>query len=480
MAAQSRTKSAGTVIDGERQCVESGSVSNGVGGVGGELQQRKREGYVSEGTAAAGAQLPNGHGGQGSSKTPSPPSQARKERHYENVVLRNGKVHPREPSASPTSRRDAPGREKKRRSGGSLKGRVSDSLSTSSFGSPPVIPERHYNITEVGSPTPPLPERCYTDSDIFMSPPTVPEQSFADSDISMAPPPLPEQHFTDSDVAMASPPSVPERLYESPSPSPPPLPTRCYSFSSSDTDHQGVKNGDLEQKDESRSPAANKQCDDVGRTAEDTPQSQRHPRVVQREVSQMGDEYALVEPAWKKGSKGRSSSLSERTLSDSSPPPPLPERTAESEQECTAAGEQDELRQDPIQPRPQQEREPQQEQIDPRYVDIDHDLMVERNEACHPGNSAQLTNQDPYNDSIAYAVVKLDRLVEEEARGRRERSSSSPSPLREIPAEPYQVPVSPRSTLTRDVSSFNTYEEIDAPDSNSQDTGRVAYVLTGK
>ena len=518
-AAQNRAKSADTVKEGENDEREfkSGSVSNGAGGVeaklqnrkregcvsGGveaKLQNRKREGCVSEGTAAASVQLPNGHSSKGSSKTPSPPSQSRTEWHYENVVLRNGKLHPREPSASPTSRRDAPGKQKKRKSEESLKGHVSDSQSTSSLESPPVIPERHYNIDEVGSATPPLPERRYTDSDMFMSPPPLPEQHFVDSDLSMVPPPLPEQHFTDSDiamvppplpeqhftdldVAMASPPSVPERLYDSLSPSPPPLPSRCYSFSSSDTDghQQGIKNGNLEQKDESRSPAANKPTATSG---EGTPQSQRHPRVVQREVSHMGDEYALVEPAWKRGSKGRSPSLSKRTLSDSSPPPPLPERTASGEQDLpehtATASVQDELKRDPDQPRPQKERELQQEQseVDPRYVDIDHDLLVERNKACHPGNNAQLTNQDPYSDSIAYAVVKLDGLVVEEA-GRRGRSSSSPSPLREMPAEPYEVPVSPHSTLTRDVSSSNTYEEIDAPESDSQDTGRVVYVLTG-
>ena len=110
-AAQNRAKSADTVKEGENDEREfkSGSVSNGAGGVEAKLQNRKREGCVSEGTAAASVQLPNGHSSKGSSKTPSPPSQSRTERHYENVVLRNGKLHPREPSASPTSRRDAPG-----------------------------------------------------------------------------------------------------------------------------------------------------------------------------------------------------------------------------------------------------------------------------------------------------------------------------------------------------------------------------------
>ena len=395
--AESTHPAKGGVASDIRERGESGVVSNGVD-VSGQQQEKGEEGILAS-ASTANLHLPNGHSGTGSPES-SPsynlPSHPPKGRHYENIVLKNGKPHPQKNTSSPTSKEDT----------------ASDSRSFSSLESPPAIPERRYCESEICSP----------------------------------PPPLPERHYADSDVSMTPPPPIPERFYESP-------------HSSSDTDiksptdqqqQEGDKNGDsgksgeafgisTQQEDGSHSS----QTEDDVKTAtsgEGTVQPPHQPRVVQRKVAPMGDEYALVEHTWKKGAKGRPASLSEGSTSDIS----LPENT-------TVSSEQDEQEQEQKQPPPQVSKTAHQ------YADIDHNRVV--------------SDEDPFSDPVAYAVVKLDQLVENKA----ERRTGSPLLLREIQPEPepYETPVpSPRSTLNRDMALSGPYEEVDFPDSSSQSSGK--------
>lgn len=372
---------------------EGGVMLNGVGSVVSGQQEKGEEGIVATASSAS-SHLPNGHSGTGSPKSspsynspPHPP----KEHHYENIVLKDGKPHPQKNTSSPTSEGDT----------------ASDPQSFSGPESPPAIPERRYCESEVCSP----------------------------------PPPLPERHYADSDVSMTPPPPIPERFYES----------------SSDTDiksltdqqqQEGDKNGDSSESGETFATGAQQedgshssQTEDDVKTAtsgEDTVQPLRQPRVVQRKVAPMGDEYALVERTWKKGTKGRPASLSEGSTSDVS----LPENT-------TVASEQDK--------QGQEQKEPSPQAANHQYADIDHNRVV--------------NDEDPFNDPVAYAVVKLDQLVENKV----ERRMGSPVLPREIQPEPepYETPVpSPRSTLNRDMAFSGPYEEVDFPDSTSQASGK--------
>lgn len=402
-ASQNRTESThpakGGVASDTRGRGESGVVLNGVNSVTSGIQEKREEGIVAS-RSPASLQLPNGHSKTGSPESfPSHglPSHPPKGHHYENVVLKDGKPHPQRNIPSPTS-----------------KGDTSYSQSFSSLESPPAIPERHYCESEICSP----------------------------------PPPLPERHYADSDVSMTPPPPIPERFYES-------------SLSSSDTDV--TSHNDQQQQEEGKSGGSSKSgevlatstqqqeeeslsghAEDDEKTAtsrEGTVQPPHQPRVVQRKVAPMGDEYALIEHAWKKGAKGRPASLSEGSTSDVS----LPENTTE-------ASQQDEQGQEQKQSLPKVS-----ETAGHQYADIDHDRLVRE--------------EDPFRDPVAYAVVKLDRLVESKAEGRAGSPLSSPMETQPEP-EPYETPIlSPRSTLNREMALSGPYEEIDFPDSTSEPSG---------
>lgn len=397
-ASQNRTESThpakGGVASDTRGHGESGVVLNGVSSVTSGPQEKREEGIVAS-RSPASSRLPNGHSKTGSPESlPSHglPSHPPKEHHYENVVLKDGKPHPQRNIPSPIS-----------------KGDTSYSQSFSSLESPPAIPERRY----------------------------------CESEICSSPPPLPERHYADSDVSMTPPPPIPERFYES-------------SLSSSDTDitshndqqqqEEEGKSGEIlatstqQQEEESLSGHA-KDGEKTATSGEGTVQPLHQPRVVQRKVAPMGDEYALIEHAWKKGTKGRPASLSEGSTSDVS----LPENTAEASQQDKQGQEQ------------KQSLPKVSETAGHQYADIDHDRLVKE--------------VDPFRDPVAYAVVKLDRLVESKAEGRAESPLSS---LRETQPEPepYETPVpSPRSTLNREMAFSGPYEEIDFPDSTSEPSG---------
>ena len=375
---------------------EGVAMLNGVSSVTSGPQEKKEEGMVVS-RFPASSHLPNGHSKTGSPESlPSHglPSHPPKGHHYENVVLKDGKPHPQRNISSSTS-----------------KGDTSYSQSFSNLESPPAIPERRY----------------------------------CESEICSSPPPLPERRYADSDVSMTPPPPIPERFYES-------------SLSSSDTDITS-HNDQQQQQEEDKSGGSSKsgeglatstqqqeeeslsgQAEDDRKTATS---GEDQPRVVQRKVAPMGDEYALIEHAWKKGTKGRPASLSEGSTSDVS----LPENTAE-------ASKQDEQGQEQKQSLPKVS-----EAAGHQYADIDHDRLVRE--------------EDPFRDPVAYAVVKLDQLVESKAEGRAGSPLSSPRETQPEP-EPYETPVpSPRSTLNREMALSGPYEEIDFPDSTSEPSGKL-------
>ena len=386
----------GGVASDIRECGESGVVLNGFGGVMSGQQEKGEKGIVAS-TSTANSHLPNGHSGTGSFKSspsynlpPHPP----KGHHYENIVLKDGKPHPQKNTSSPTSKEDT----------------ASDSQSFSSLESPPAIPERHYCESEIYSP----------------------------------PPPLPERHYADSDVSMTPPPPIPERFYDSSSDTDIKSPTGQQQQEGDKNDDSGKSRETFATGTQQEDGSHSSQTEDDVKTAtseEGTVQPLHQPRVVQRKVAPMGDEYALVEHNWKKGTKGRPASLSEGSTSDVS----LPEN-------ATVSSEQDEQGQKQKEPSPQVSKA-----ANHKYADIDHNRVV--------------SDEDPFNDPVAYAVVKLDQLGDNKA----ERRMGSPVLPMEIQPEPepYETPVpSPRSTLNRDMALSSPYEEVDFPDSTSQASGK--------
>ena len=119
-----------------------------------------------------------------------------------------------------------------------------------------------------------------------------PTRSRAESNASSASsaPPIPERHYSQSDINRS--------------------PTHNHT-------HSPYSDGDEEQESrESLSPLHQLR-------------GQSRPREVQREMSEQGNEYAVINPAWKKNVKGRSPSLSRINDPDAvskENPPPLPDR----------------------------------------------------------------------------------------------------------------------------------------------------------
>lgn len=295
-------------------------------------------------------------------------------------------------------------------------------------------------------------------------------------------PPLPERRYNDGDVRNTPTPPLPDRHYDTPSP-PPPIPERKYSNLEEDCDAMLVLEKTREQEmeaemrrykrkvtssyedvdldDEGFKPHPKRhisldnssKCDtqketreraheaelhrlrreespyevildlephQVGYSTQDqaiesapegeaghSRQPQRSSRNPDHMVSQMGNEYTLINPAWKRDVRDRPSSL----IGDSDylEAPPLPKRNPGM-----------------------------------KYVDISHEAQ--------PSIADSSSSADPYRDSIAYAVVKLDEI--------------SGNPLIEgrvlAPPEPYE---SPRASLPR--NSVPPYATIDFKEENS-------------
>lgn len=111
-----------------------------------------------------------------------------------------------------------------------------------------------------------------------------PTRSRTGSDVSNASsaPPLPERHYSESDVSGSSARGLPDHTLSSPSPAP--------------IDPQGTLHDQATSSEggDTLSPLRTKH-------------SRSHE--VQREMSEQGNEYAVINPAWKKNVKGRSPSL---------------------------------------------------------------------------------------------------------------------------------------------------------------------------
>ena len=184
-----------------------------------------------------------------------------------------------------------------------------------------------------------------------------PPRSRTGSDLSnvSSTPPLPEHRYSESEASPAPGATMLDRTILSPSPSP--------AQSEGNTNNHHRYEG--EQRD-NLSPLHHHS------------QTQSRSSQVQREISELGNEYAIVNPAWKKNIKGRSPSL---TRIDDSPtsleryenetPPPLPDRPAHLEHSSsrqTGTG---------------------------TFVDVDSDHMKHKREQPDIGQSVQYTEVSP-------------------------------------------------------------------------------------
>ena len=200
--------------------------------------------------------------------------------HYENFPFNTSSNNPtREENGERTRKREGVRQETHMKPPYSFVRSASSRSGTSQHSITPPLPDRHYSMSEVNrSPTPPLPERQY----LILSP------SEGES-------------------------SQPTSVF---------IPTHRGAGRES---HEGKLGADLDQISAVEIEEQAEEGDEV-RTLPTVQVPQR--RVVTRTVSQGGDEYAVINPAWKRNVERRSPSLTDEGENDdpSEISPPLPER----------------------------------------------------------------------------------------------------------------------------------------------------------
>ena len=223
------------------------------------------------------------------------------------------------------------------------------------------------------------------------------------------PPPLPDRNYSESELQMSPTPSLPDRMYECGSPSPPPLPDRRYSNSEIEL---GPELTSRLQSSLARSKTAGELLTSRG-SAQNT---------LQHNVTETGHEYAVIQR--KQSREGRISTSPDPGGDGIGEldPPPVPKRAHERFKNLNGSSEE--------------------EKKGSEYIEVD----VTRDAVPPP-----LSN--PYRNSIAYAIVRLDNSHPD----KQEQAHN----LRHVhtPPSPYEVP-SPSGSLERGLSP-PTYEEIE-------------------
>ena len=265
--------------------------------------------------------------------------------------------------------------------------------------------------------------------------PRLPPRLDVEREKSSPTPPLPERHYSDTDIRMSPPPPLPQRQFPNDDTlSPPPLPERHYTASDIALSSGG-----------SGQPAAATQVQPVkqvslaggrDRSTKDRSKSldSESGKMTKYEISEMGNQYAVV-------TKGNKSNGAGNIIIS---PPPLPKRFRErfNEDSPYVAVSNESINQ-------------LGGDKSSGYVDIDHSI----------GNSGR----PAYNDSIAYAVVKLEGSSDKAGQPQPQPQEPRPSVRRARTPRPYEAAVSSSTSSTPSTPAsadlrpkrVPAYEEID-------------------
>ena len=295
----------------------------------------------------------------------------------------------------------------------------------------PSLPDRQYSSREMHSPTLPVPDRNYPDDG--NSPPNLAllERSVSADPSSPPPPPIPKRvcslgaipaAVTATTVAVASK-SHQNRVQRS-------LPIGS--------------NGERAARGERLGRGRGRKGEELS----------RQPRLVARLTSEEGDEYALVNPCWRKGVEGRSPSMTERSDTAFQRPPSVELAGAGKSHESSPTFNSSRAEAPyPAPPSPAPpcpvgaSSRPARDSSPDHYIDLDLAPSLDQPIPEEPepdGSDKRLSSASlgAYGESIAYAVVKLESFSSHEVRVEEAGQETQHDP------EPYEIPFSPRGTIS--------------------------------
>ena len=274
------------------------------------------------------------------------------------------------------------------------------------------------------SPTPPIPERHYSDADIRMTPPPpLPQRQYCGSDDTLSPPPLPDRKYTATDLGELK--SAAGTVAQA---------QRQGQGETQNGPHHG---GNLEGRDRSKSLDSDHSIDSR----------------MKYEISELGHQYALV-------TKGKVvDSGSEKRGKNA--PPPLPKRFRERFHEDSPfpiTGSTENISQAGTGAGVRNSN---------GYVDIDPS-----------SGSSTVSSKAPYTDTIAYAVVKVDRHSNSPPSDNRRpiRRVNTPRPYEDAVSSGSGTPPPPALSDSTKPKRPPAYEDIDN-DSSDQMDGKMATII---